>query len=278
MGNYIDGKVIIVTGAGSGFGKLVSEMVADMSGKVICADINEDGLKIVVSGIKAKGGSAEYIVTDVTNKEQVDKMARFAIDTYKCIDVLVNNAGIMPLAFFSDHEKAWRAWDKCIDINLKGIIYGISAVYDQMMEQGRGHIVNISSIYGNYPVVGSAVYQATKVGVRFLTEGLRQETQGVIKTTIVRPTGIGGTGLGETVVNGEAIKGLCAQKYPEWQDKVQKLTSGTFPSEWADINSPKFFAIEPKSLAENVIYCINQPWGINISDITVRATGEDYMI
>jgi NADP-dependent 3-hydroxy acid dehydrogenase YdfG len=158
------------------------------------------------------------------------------------------------------------------------MIYGINAVYDQMIAQGRGHIVNISSIYGNYPVVGAAVYQATKVGVRFLTEGLRQETQGIIKTTIVRPTGIGGTGLGATVVNPDAIKGLCAQKYPEWLDKVQKIGTDAFNPDCADINNPKFWMIEPKSLAENVIYCINQPWGVNISDITVRATGEDYVI
>ena len=188
MNNYVDGKVIVITGAGSGFGKLTSEMAAEMGGKIICADINEESVKIVVEGIKSKGGQAEYTVTDASVKNQMDDMAKFAVDTFGRIDVLVNNAGTMPLAFYADHKEAWESWEKCIDINLKGVLFGTMAVYDQMIKQDQGQIINISSIYGNYPVVGGAVYEATKAAVVTLTGVLRQEARGIIKTsTTLRP-------------------------------------------------------------------------------------------
>src|SRR5699024_237107 len=99
MENYVKDKVIIITGAGSGFGKLISEMTAELGAKVVAADINKDALKSVVDDLKANGQVAEYVVTDVTKKDQVDHMAKFAVDTFGRIDVLVNNAGIMPLSF-----------------------------------------------------------------------------------------------------------------------------------------------------------------------------------
>ncbi len=139
MTNHIADKVIVITGAGSGFGKLVAEMTAAAGAKVVGADINEEGLKATADGIRDTGQYAEYLVTDVTDKEQMDRLAQHAIDKFGAIDVLVNNAGIMPLAYFADHNAAWRGWSKAIDINIKGVVNGISAVYDQMIEQGRGH-------------------------------------------------------------------------------------------------------------------------------------------
>lgn len=277
MKNYIEDRVIIVTGAGSGFGKLISEMAAQKGGKVICSGISEENLKSVVDGIKSKGENAEYIVADVRSKEQMDRMAEFAVDTYGQIDVMVNNAGTMPLAFFGDHEKAAKAWETCIDVNFKGVLNGITAVYDQMMKQERGHIINISSIYGNAPNPGAGVYTATKVAVRYMTEALRQETQGMIKTTLVRPTGIGGTNLSNSIINPQAMIGIIQHNMERSAQHVQQAMSDN-PGELVDINSPKFWAIQPESLAANVIYAMNQPWGVNISDITVRATGEDMML
>ncbi len=277
MQNYVDGKVLIITGAGSGFGKLTSEMVAERGGKVICADINEDGLKATVGGIKEKRGQADYIVTDVANKEQVDAMAKFASEKYGRIDVLVNNAGIMPLAFFSDHEKAWKAWDRCIDINLKGAIYGISAVYDQMMQQGRGHIIGVSSIYGNYPVKGGGVYSATKAGIEFLADSLRQEAQGVIKVTVIKPTGTIGTNLGASSINPAAIKGALGDKCDMYMSELMQVMQGEGKFEWKDIDSTEYLALDAVSLAKNIVYCINQPWGVSISKIEVRSTGEKYV-
>ena len=101
----------------------------------------------------------------------------------------MNNAGIMPLALYADHEGWADAWDRCIDINLKGVLHGISCVHDQMKRQGRGHVVNVSSIFGNSPVAGAGVYGATKAAVNFLSESLRQESQGRIKVTTIRQTG-----------------------------------------------------------------------------------------
>ena len=123
-------------------------------------------------------------------------LADRAVAEFGSIDVMVNNAGTMPLALYADHAQAAEAWDRCIDVNFKGVLHGIMAVYDAMIEQGRGHIINLSSIYGNYPVSGAAVYGATKAAVNVLSESLRQETQGRIKVTTIRPTGVPGTGLG----------------------------------------------------------------------------------
>ncbi len=278
MTNYVKDKVIIITGAGSGFGKLTSEMAADLGGKIICADIHEVNVKNVVAGIKEKGNQAEYIVTDVTKKEDMDAMAKFAVETYGRIDVLVNNAGIMPLAFFSDHKDAWKAWDQCIDINLKGVIYGISAVYDQMMGQGEGQIINISSIYGNSPSVGAAVYGASKSGVKWISDALRAESQGVLKVTTVKPTGAPSTGLRDTIINPEAILGLVGHNINAYQEEVVKYRNGELSPEYLDKDSTKYWAPDPEVLAQNIIYCINQPWGVSIGDISVRATGERYIL
>ncbi|MBT3312107.1 MAG: SDR family oxidoreductase [Desulfobacterales bacterium] len=278
MKNYVNEKIIVITGAGSGFGKLTSEMAAEMGGKIICADINEESLKIVVEGIKAKGGQAEYIVTDASVKSQMDDMAKFALDTYGRIDVLINNAGIMPLAYYADHENAWEAWEKCIDINMKGVLYGTIAVYDQMIKQDQGQIINISSIYANYPVVGGAVYEATKAAVITLTGVLRQEARGVIKTSVVKPTGVPATGLGGSVVNQEAITGALGQFVGEFFESFNTLGTDEMDPGLMDVNSIKYFTLHPEAIAENIIYCINQPWGVNISDITVRASGESYML
>ncbi len=196
MSNHVKDKVIIVTGAASGFGRLVSEKTANLGAKVVCADINAAQLDAVTSAIVAAGGASEAVVTDVTQLEQMNALAQRAVQRFGRIDVLVNNAGVMPLAFYADHAQASAAWSRCIDINIKGVLNGIIAVHDVMIAQGRGHIVNLSSIYGNFPVVGAGVYGASKAAVNFLSESLRMESQGKIKVTIVKPTGVPGTGLG----------------------------------------------------------------------------------
>lgn len=275
MKNYVEGKVILVTGAGSGFGKLISEKAGAMGAKMVCSDINEENVGAVADAMKAKGIDVTSVKTDVTIKEEVDAMVNFAIEEYGRVDVLINNAGTMPLAFFADHEKAWMAWDKCIDINFKGVVYGISAVYDQMIKQGQGHIINISSIYSNNPVVGSGVYQATKIACRYIAETLRQEAKGKIKVSIIRPTGVLGTGLGGTVVNPEAIIGLWGQNAAE---AMTLLTEMSNRPELTDKEKITYFSMDPEPIADNVVYVINQPWGVNIGDITVRASAEPYIL
>lgn len=277
MTNHVNERVIIITGAGSGFGKLVAGMTAAMGAHVVAADINEENLKTVVDEIRAQGHSAEYAVADVTDKEQMDALAAFAVEKFGRIDVMLNNAGIMPLAFFADHKEAWKAWDKSIDINIKGVVNGITAVYDQMIEQGRGQVVNISSIYGNAGIAGSAVYSATKAAVTVLSDALRVESHGKIKVTTLKPTGVPGTNLGSAVVNETAIAGLTGQNADQYFDSMQKYMNGELSAEQTDSDSIEYWAITPEELAENVVYVINQPWGVNISDITVRASGDVFI-
>jgi NADP-dependent 3-hydroxy acid dehydrogenase YdfG len=191
---------------------------------------------------------------------------------------MVNNAGVMPLALYSDHAEAAEAWDRCIDINFKGVLHGISCVHDQMLRQGRGHVVNISSIYGNYPVAGAAVYGATKAAVNVLSESLRQESQGRIKVTTIRPTGVPATGLGEGVINPAAIMGVLGTNASDFMEKMGAVFGENPPSDLTDPEQIGYFALSPELLADQIIFAINQPWGVSISDLTVRASGDAYMI
>lgn len=276
--NHLDGKVIVITGAGSGFGQLVSEKAAAMGASIVASDVNQEALDVVVAGIKADGGAAIAVAADVTDRAQMQVLAEDAVAEFGAIDVMLNNAGIMPLAFYADHKNAADAWDKCIDINFKGVLNGITAVYDQMISQGRGHVINISSIYGNYPTAGGGVYGATKAAVVFLSESLRIESQGKIKVTTVRPTGVPATNLGTGIVNPEAVSGLLGVNTMDYMSKFEAAAAGQMPANMLDRNEIEYFALEPDLLAEQIIHAMNQPWGVAISDITVRASGDGYVI
>lgn len=277
MTTHLADKVIIVTGAGSGFGALISKKCAAAGAKVLGVDVNAAGLAEVFDAIAAAGGQGTAHVADVTDMAQLKAAARHAIDSYGGIDVMVNNAGVMPLAFFADHEHAWQKWHAAIDINIKGVVNGISAVYDQMIAQGRGHVVNISSIYANAGTEGSGVYSATKAAVVALSESLRVEAQGKIKVTTVKPTGVLGTNLASGVVNMAAGMGIVGHKGAAYVENLTNLQNGTLRPEQLDRDSPQYWLISPDDLADAVVHAIDQPWGISLSDITVRATGENYI-
>lgn len=273
--NYVEGKVIIITGASSGFGKLTAKRAAEMGGKIVLAARSEEKLKETVAEIKAAGGEASYIVTDVAKKDDVFAMAKFAVDTYGRIDVLVNNAGTMPLAFFSEHGQALDKWEQCIDISIKGTIFGISAVYDQMIKQGQGQVINVSSIYANFPVAGAGVYQVAKMGVQYLAESLRSECQGKIKVTTIKPTGFMKTNLSSSVVDQMAMMPAVAGPLEILSNWVEEAP---LRPDFHDINSMTYNDPDPQVLADNIIYAINQPWGVSIGDLTVRASGESFVI
>ncbi|GJF11552.1 oxidoreductase [Mycolicibacterium cyprinidarum] len=277
MSEYLQDKVIIVTGAGSGFGKLISEKCAAGGAKVVGVDVNAEGLSEVFEGIRAGGFEGTAHVADVTDMAQVKAAAQHALDTYGAIDVMVNNAGVMPLAFFADHERAWQKWHKAIDINIKGVVNGISAVYDTMIEQGRGQVINISSIYGNAGTEGSGVYSATKAAVDTISDSLRVEALGKIKVTTIKPTGVLGTNLSASVVNETAIVGLAGQKSAQFFENAANLANGALRPEQLDVDSVQYWLITPDDLTDAVVHVIDQPWGINISDLTVRASGENYV-
>lgn len=277
MSQHLGDKVVVITGAGGGFGKLIAEKCAAAGARVVGVDISEAALGAVFDGIRSAGLAGSYQVADVTDMEQVTAAVQHAVQTFGAVDVLVNNAGVMPLAYFADHEQAWRHWHRAIDINIKGVVNGISAVYDQMIAQGRGHVVNISSIYGNAGVAGSGVYSATKAAVTVLSDSLRSEAKGKIKVTTVKPTGVLGTNLGSGVVNGAAIMGIVGSRAESYLQSMTAFANGDLAAEQTDVDSMKYWLITPDDLADAVVYVIDQPWGISISDITVRASGEDYI-
>lgn len=278
MGQHIENRVVVVTGAGGGFGQLISQKCAALGAKVVCADINEEGLAETVGNITKAGGQAISQRTDVTSIKEMQALAAKAVAEFGAIDVMVNNAGTMPLAFYRDHAQAMDAWSRCVDINIKGVLHGIAAVHDQMISQGRGHVVNISSIYGNFPVEGAAVYGASKAAVNFLSDSLRVEAQGKIKVTIVKPTGVPMTGLAGTVVNQEAAVGITGHHTEEIGATYAELMAGQAPPEIMDTDNIAYFGLDPDSLTDQVIYAINQPWGVSIAEVTVRASGEGYVL
>jgi len=275
--NYLRGRTVMITGAGSGFGRLTASMLGSLGASIVALDIEGAAAQATVDSIIDAGGAAVMVQADVTQKEQMDAAAKTAVDRFGSIDVLVNNAGVMPLAFFADHAAAWQAWDRSIDINIKGVVNGITAVYDQMIEQGRGHIVNISSIYGNQGTAGSGVYSATKAAVVVLSDALRVEAQGKIKVTVVRPTGVPGTALAAGVVNPAAIIGLTGQNMVQFGERYQSWAEGTMPAPQREPDDVRYWTLSPEDLAAQIVAVINLPWGVNISDVTVRATGEDYI-
>jgi NADP-dependent 3-hydroxy acid dehydrogenase YdfG len=276
-GEHLTGKVVLVTGAGSGFGALVSEMLAAHGAKVVLSDLNEEALESTTTALRETGGQVLAVRADVTSQEDMTAAVAAAVEAFGTIDVLVNNAGIMPLAYFADHAQAWRAWDLAVDVNIKGVVHGINAVHDLMMENGRGQIVNISSIYGNAGIVGSGVYSATKAAVALISDSLRSEAKGRIKVTTVKPTGVIGTNLGSAVVNEEAISGLVGTRFPAYAARTAEFAEGTLPPEMTDRDDIRLWNLPPVDLARAVVHVIDQPWGISISDITVRASGDDYM-
>lgn len=267
--NYIQDKVIVITGASAGFGAATARKAAAMGGKVVLAARRGEVLASIVEEIKAAGGDATYIATDVRNQAQCQAMIDHAIATYGHVDVLVNDAGTMPQAFFSEHEWAMPHWEQCIDTAIKGTLYCTCAVYDHMIQRGKGHVINVSSILGNIAVNGNGVYNVSKVGVRFLAESLRAESRGKIKTTVVRPTSVSSTELGQTIVNtNAAMAGMYGKVFQAFSKNEQM-----FP-EIKNRESIQYGEPVADDLADNIIYAMNQPWGVDISDITVRATNE----
>jgi NADP-dependent 3-hydroxy acid dehydrogenase YdfG len=277
-GDYIKGKVIVVTGGGGGFGRLISQQASARGARMVCADINLAAAEETAELVRSSGGEATAVKADVTSAEDMIALAASAIDTFGQIDVMINNAGIMPLAFFADHKEAIGAWHRCIDINFRGVLNGMVAVHDQMLAQGHGHIINISSIYGNFPVVGAGVYGATKAAVNFLSESMRMESRGRIKVTLVKPTGVPGTGLGAGVINPAAVVGIVGQNILEFGAALEALREGKLDPQSLDPENIDYLVLDPAFIAREVLHAIDQPLGVSIGEVTVRAAGDHYLL
>ena len=278
MQNHLKNKVVVVTGAASGFGRLVALKCLELEAMVVRCDNNKIELKNSKNDFVLYSKNLLDVEADVTSLAQMQELMAKTKNKFGQIDVLINNAGTMPLAFYADHIKATKPWDKCIDINIKGVLNGIVSAYDQMILQGSGHVVNISSIYGNYPVAGAGVYGATKAAVNFLSESLRVESQGKIKVTIIKPTGVRGTGLGAGIINEDAIVGILGQNALNYIKMMDDYDAGILPPKNSDAKNIEYYALSPEHLAEQIVYSINQPLGVAIADLTVRASGEGYIL
>ena len=275
--DHLTDKTIVVTGAAGGFGSLLCRDALARGAKIAALDLNTEALDQLSADLDA-GDSLLTISTDVTDLAAMTAAVNSAAEQFGSVDVLINNAGTMPLAFLADHAEAAPAWSRCIDINIKGVLNGMIAAHDQMMSQGRGHIVNLSSIYGNAPVVGAAVYGATKAAVNTMSESIRVETQGKIKVTIVKPTGVPATGLSAGVINPDAVVGIIGQNALEYGAVFEALREERFGDVDLDPESIGYAVLDPQHIVDGILYAIDQPWGVSVGDITIRAAGDRYIL
>ncbi|MGN7397706.1 SDR family oxidoreductase [Peribacillus frigoritolerans] len=242
MSNIQD-KVVIITGASSGIGEATARELASKGAKLVLAARRQERLKKLQEEIHQNGGQVIFKVTDVASHEQMEELAEFALKEFGKIDVIINNAGVMPLS--PVHQKKINEWNTMIDVNIKGVLYGIAAVLPSMRERKEGHIINVSSIAGHLVFPASSVYSGTKFAVRAITEGLRiEEASNNIRTTIISPGTIT-TELLETISD------------PELKSAIVEDTK---------------IGIEPASIARAIGFAIEQPSDVAINEMIVRPT------
>ena len=238
----IKGKVVIITGASSGLGKATAHRLAKSGARLVLAARREERLVELRDAIVEQGGDAIYKVTDVTDRAQVESLAKAAKEAYGRIDVLINNAGLMPLSPLD--ELKVEEWDKMIDVNIRGVLYGIAAVLPSMREQHAGHIINLSSVAGHKVFPSSSVYSATKYAVKAISEGLRQEGDGEIRSTNISPGAVA-TELTTTISDPETAKSV-GEMYE--------------------------MAIDADAIARAITFAIEQPADVDVNELTIRPT------
>ncbi|MEG6509669.1 SDR family oxidoreductase [Methyloligella sp. 2.7D] len=237
----IAGKSVAITGASSGIGEAIACHLAALGAHVMLGARREDRLKALVEEIQAEGGTAAYRTVDVTDREAVEAFVNAANKEFGKLDVIINNAGLMPLSPLTALKV--DEWDRMVDVNIKGVLYGIAAALPIMKFQGSGQVINVSSVAGHVVFPTSAVYCATKFAVRALTEGLRQENQD-IRATIISPGAVESE-LPNTITDEETAKMV---------DGLRDL------------------AIPAQAIAEAAAYAIGQPDNVDVNELIVRPT------
>ncbi|MFP3358660.1 SDR family oxidoreductase [Planococcus citreus] len=232
----------IITGASSGIGQATAKELAARGYHVMLAARREERLVDLKKEIEAEGGSADYKVTDVTSADEMKSLAQAALEKTGKIDILVNNAGLMPLSYMN--KLKLDEWDQMVDVNIKGVLYGIAAVLPIMEEQKSGHILNVSSVAGHQVMKGSAVYSGTKYAVRAISDGLRQEIDPSheIRVTIVSPGAVA-TELTDTITDDDVL------------------------------DSFKSMSMEPlqaEDIANAIGYAVEQPSHVDVNEILIR--------
>ncbi|MBR8313463.1 SDR family oxidoreductase [Burkholderia dolosa] len=240
-----ESKSILITGASSGIGEGAARLLAAQGHRVVIGARRTDRLARLAESIEASGGIVRYRELDVTSADDVAAFARFALDAFGRIDVLINNAGVMPLSPLNALKL--DEWNRMIDVNIRGVLHGIAAVLPTMEAQGRGQIVNISSIGGLSVSPTAAVYCATKFAVRAISDGLRQETD-KIRVTVICPG----------VVESELADSIS--------DDTARAAMQTF----------RRIAITPDAIARAIAYAVEQPDDVDVSEIVVRPTASPF--
>jgi NADP-dependent 3-hydroxy acid dehydrogenase YdfG len=247
MSDNIEGKVVVITGASSGLGEASARLLSAQGASVVLGARREDRIKSLADELTAGGGRALAVTTDITHRDQVKKLVDAAVQACGRIDVMINNAGLMPQSLL-EHLKI-DEWDRMIDVNIKGVLYGIAAALPYMQKQKAGHIINVSSVAGHRVGPGTAVYAATKYAVRALSEGLRQEVKPYnIRTTVISPGAVA-TELPDSVTD------------PDAAARIHKF--------YAD------FAIPADSFARAVAFAMSQPDDVDINEILFRPTRQE---
>ncbi len=240
----IDGKVVAVTGASGGIGEAIARTLADRGAAVVLGARRTERLEQVAGDIRARGGRAVVCPTDVTVREDLDRLVARAVAEFGRLDVLVSNAGISKIGPMADLDV--DGWSAMIDVNLRGVLHGIAAALPVFRRQGRGHLVTTVSTSGLKITPTMAVYAGTKNAVRTLLEGLRQEsTDGVLRTTAVSP-GFVRTDLAGSIDNLEV------------RAEIQRGIDE--------------FAIAPEAVARAVAFAVEQPHDVEIGEIVLRPT------
>ncbi|MDN3549195.1 SDR family oxidoreductase [Mucilaginibacter aquaedulcis] len=247
MANNIENKVVVITGASSGLGEATAKYLAERGAILVLGARRADLLEQIVQSITAAGGKAIYQKTDVRVKEQVGSLVNKALENYGRVDVIVNNAGIMPIAPMA--EVRTDEWDRMIDINIKGVLYGIAAALPIFQKQGSGHFINIGSVAGiKVFSPGGTVYSGTKYAVRAISDGLRQEVGGSIRTTTIEP------GAVDSELKFSTSHEQSAENVKEFYKK----------------------AIPAVTIAKAIAYAIEQPSDVDINEIVIRPTVQDF--
>lgn len=238
--NKIAPKVILITGASSGIGEATARHLAAKGARVVLGARRTDRLAKLVAEIRVAGGTADHRALDVTSLEDTRAFVDFALQLHGCIDVIINNAGVMPLSPLA--ELKIDEWNRMIDVNIRGVLHGIAAVLPHFTERKGGQIVNVSSIAGHRVWPTCAVYSGTKFAVRAISEGLRQETKD-IRVTIISP------GPVESELANSITSPATAAAVAE-QFRQDMLT--------------------PDAIARGVAYAIEQPAAVDVNEIIIR--------
>jgi NADP-dependent 3-hydroxy acid dehydrogenase YdfG len=233
-------KVVLITGASSGIGAAAAQRLARDGHRLFLGARRTERLESLTEQIRADGGTAAYRRVDVTDAADVEAFVAEAHETYGRVDVIVNNAGVMPLSPLA--EKKIAQWNQMIDVNIRGVLHGIAAALPLMKARGSGHIVNLASIGAHEVVPTGAVYCATKYAVWAISEGLRMESDGDIRVTVISP-GVTESELAESITDDEARQAM---------------------------RSYRANAIPASAIGDAIAYAIGQPAEVDVNEIIVR--------